>query len=79
LSIRRQSGISYAFSSDMFKTRCPHCGVKLGDFLYADTCPRCHDVIEHNLGEQTPVHVKVARARLWPVRVFFGLVHLVES
>ena len=63
----------------MFKRKCPHCGVKLGDFLYADACPLCHEVLKHNLLIHAPVDVKVARAKSWPVRVFFTVRDFVES
>jgi hypothetical protein len=64
---------------DMFKTKCPHCGAKLGDFLYAVACPHCHEVLKHNLPIHTPVHLKVVRAKSWPVRAFFSIVRFVES
>jgi hypothetical protein len=64
---------------DMFDKKCSHCGVKLGDFLYADACPHCHEALEQNRPEQTPAHLKVARARSWPVRALFGVVRFVES
>jgi hypothetical protein len=63
----------------MFKRKCPHCGVKLGDFLYADACPHCHEVLKHNLPIHAPLDVKVARAKAWPVRVFFTVRDFVES
>ncbi len=64
---------------DMFKRKCPHCGVKLGDFLYADACPHCHEVLKHNLTMHTPVRRRVATAKSWPVRAFFSIVRFVES
>jgi len=63
----------------MFMEKCPRCGVKLGDFLYADACPHCHEVLKHNIAMHTPVHVKVAKAKSWPVRGFFSIVRFVES
>jgi hypothetical protein len=63
----------------MLKAKCPHCGVKLGDFLYADSCPHCHEVLKHNLAKQPLAHAKVAMPKSWPVRAFFGLVRFVES
>ena len=64
----------------MFKRKCPHCGVRLGDFFYADACPHCHEVLEHNnQARLTPVRAMVAKTRSWPVRAFFGLVRFVES
>ena len=64
----------------MFKRRCSHCGVRLGGFLYADACPHCHEVLEHNSRARlTPSQERVIKTRLWPVRAFFSLVRLVES
>ena len=28
--------------------KCPHCHVKLVNFLYADDCPHCHTELKHN-------------------------------
>ena len=64
----------------MFKRKCPHCGARLGDFLYADACPHCHEVLEHNnQAKLKPAHAKVTKTRSWPVRTFFSLVRFVES
>lgn len=29
-------------------TKCPHCRVKLGDYLYAYSCPHCKKLLAHN-------------------------------
>jgi len=63
----------------MFKRKCPHCGVKLGNFLYADACPHCQQVLEHNQAKLTPARAKVTKTRSWPVQIFFSLVRFVES
>jgi len=64
----------------MFKRKCLHCGVRLGDFLYADACPHCHEVLEHNdMARLKPADENVTKTRSWPVRAFFGLVRFVES
>ena len=34
----------------MNTSRCPHGGVRLSNFLYADACPHCHE----NLKVETP-------------------------
>jgi hypothetical protein len=61
-------------------SKCPHCGVKLGNFLYAEACPRCHGVLEHNSQTRlTPVREEITEMRSWPVRAFFSLVRFVES
>jgi hypothetical protein len=62
----------------MFSAKCPHCGVKLGDFLYADACPRCHEVLENNQVKRSAAK-KIARPRSWPIRAFFAMVRFVES
>jgi hypothetical protein len=63
----------------MFMKKCPHCGVKLGNFLYADACPHCHEVLEQNLPMKA-APVKVAKTKKsWPVRAFFSIVRFVES
>jgi hypothetical protein len=62
----------------MFTKECAHWGVKLGDFLYADACPHCHEVPNQNLPMRASVHVKVTTARSWPVRAFFSIVRFVE-
>ena len=62
----------------MFITKCPQCGVKLGDFLYADACPHCHEVLKQNLVKKTS-NVKGARPKSWPVRAFFSIMRFVES
>lgn len=64
----------------MNKSRCPHCGFKLGNFLYADACPHCHEELKHNtkrLIEAQKKDPQLAQPRL--SRIFFGVVHLVES
>jgi hypothetical protein len=64
----------------MNKSKCPHCGLKLGNFLYADACPRCHEELKHNTKLQVlvPKH-DTQKAKSWPVLLFFRLVRLVES
>ena len=32
----------------MNTSKCPHCGLKLGNFLHADACPHCHHELLHN-------------------------------
>ena len=64
----------------MSLSRCPHCGIKLGNFLYADACPHCHEELKNNTEPLIAARTKnPQRAQLWPVRVFFSLVRLVES
>ncbi len=64
----------------MPKTNCPHCGVKLGNFLYADACPSCLHPLEHNLRSLRAAPEKVApRAPGWAMRAFTRLMRFVES
>jgi uncharacterized protein (DUF983 family) len=63
----------------MFKTKCPHCGAKLGDFLYAAACPHCQAALAHNQADPTPVPVMVARPKSWPVRAFACTIRLMAS
>ncbi len=61
-------------------TKCPHCGVKLGNYLYADACPRCHTELEHNTRVDISAPAKdPLRTRAWPIRLFRRAVLLVES
>jgi hypothetical protein len=79
LKLRLNGGISRALVKIMFGTKCPRCGVKLGDYLYADACPHCHEVLRRILADPTPVHAKAATPRSWPIRAFFRIRDFVES
>jgi len=61
-------------------SKCPHCGVRLGNFLYADACPHCHEELKHNTRPllSAPKH-DLRKAKLWPVRMFTSLLQFVES
>jgi len=67
------------FIEIMFGKKCPSCGVKLGDYLYAGACPHCHEVLKCNLADPMPLHAKVPKLRSWPVRAFFRVRDFVES
>ena len=60
------------------KSKCPECGFKLGDFLYADACPSCHEILKQNRVDLAPIK-KVPGPRSWPVRAFLTVVHFIES
>lgn len=63
----------------MTKTRCPHCGGKLGQYLYADACPACRQELEHNTRELVAAPVRDPhRVRAWPVRLVQAIVRVVE-
>ncbi len=64
----------------MNKFKCPHCRVKLGDFYYADACPRCHKELEHNTRVNVSAPAKdLLRTRAWPIRLFRQVFRFVES
>ena len=64
----------------MNKSRCSHCGVKLGNFLYAAACPNCHEELKQNTNPLVSAKKKDLQKRvLRPVRIFFSIVRLVES
>ena len=64
----------------MNKSNCPHCGVKLGNFLYADACPHCHEELKHNTKPLVSDETKgLQKKKAWPLRIFFSLARFVES
>jgi hypothetical protein len=64
----------------MNRSRCPHCGTKLENFLYADACPRCHEELKHNTRPLIPPQKKdPQKLQPWLVQAFFRIVRLVES
>jgi hypothetical protein len=64
----------------MENPKCPHCGIELGKFLYADACPFCHEELKHNSRPLVSV-IKAGpqKPKSWPVRLFFRIVRFVES
>jgi hypothetical protein len=71
--------------TEMNTSKCPHCGVKLGNFLYADACPRCHEELKHNTRplilaqKKDAQESKPRRIQSFFARAFFGVVRFVES
>jgi hypothetical protein len=64
----------------MYKFKCPHCGIKLGDFLYAYECPYCHEELKHNTRLLVSAKKQDSlKPQSWPVSLFFRIVRLVES
>jgi len=64
----------------MNKSRCPHCGFKLGNFLYADACPQCHEELKNNTKPLIAARKKDPQlTQFWLSRIFFGVVRFVES
>lgn len=65
---------------EMFKSKCPHCGFKLGNHLYADACPECGHELANNTRWLVAAPMKnTARVRSWPIRFLRSIVRLVES
>jgi hypothetical protein len=61
-------------------SKCPRCGVKLGNFLYADACPHCHKELKHNTKPLVAAKKKdLQKRRGWPVRLFSSIVRLVQA
>ena len=64
----------------MYKTKCPYCGIKLGNFMYAYECPHCHEELKHNARPTGAVIKKDSqKVKSWPVSLFSRIVRLVES
>lgn len=64
----------------MHVSKCPHCGAKLGNYLYADACPHCHHELLHNTRPLVPAAAIHARQHTaWPFRLLRNFVRLVES
>lgn len=64
----------------MNKSLCPNCGVRLGNFRYADACPYCHQELAHNTRPLigVPPHDPNRKAA-WPVRLMSTIRRIVES
>ncbi len=66
--------------SKMNRSKCPHCGAKLANFMYADACPHCHEELKHNTRPLLTERKKdPQRAQPWVVQIFFSIVRFVES
>jgi hypothetical protein len=64
----------------MNKSRCPHCNIKLGNFLYADACPHCHQELKHNTAPLLSVPKEdPLKPKSWLARSFFRMVRFAES
>jgi len=59
--------------------RCPHCHVKLGNFLYADACPHCHEELKDNTRPLSAPKRDSRKAKAWPFQMFSRLLRFVES
>ena len=60
------------------KTKCPECGFKLRNFIYADVCPNCQEVLKHNQVKLTPTK-QASGPRPWVIRVFLTTLRFVEN
>jgi hypothetical protein len=76
---RRAVDLCEAWNEFMNKSKCPHCGIKLGNFLYADACPHCHHELEQNTKPliAAPAH-ELPKEAAWPIRLSLRVVRLVE-
>ena len=64
----------------MNRSRCPYCGVKLGNYLYADACPECNEELKHNTKPLVAARKEdPGITHLWPVRMFWRIMRLVEG
>lgn len=64
----------------MNRSKCPHCGAKLSNFMYADVCPHCHEELKDNTEPLICARKKNSqKQQSWPGRILFGIVRLVES
>jgi hypothetical protein len=64
----------------MNKSKCPHCGVKLGNFAYAEVCPFCFDDIEYNSKPLLSAPVANPQREKAPlIQLFRTVVRFVES
>ena len=64
----------------MNQSKCPHCGAKLGNHLYADACPHCRQDLKHNTKPliSAPA-IGPPKKGAWPIRLFQRALRLVES
>ena len=54
--------------------------MKLGNFLYADACPHCHQELKHNTAPLLSLPKKdPLKPKPWLERAFFRMVRFVES
>jgi hypothetical protein len=75
-----QETIDLLTNNKMYKLKCPHCRIKLGNFLYADACPYCHEELKHNTRLLVSVIKKDSqKSKSWPGRFFSRIVRIAES
>jgi hypothetical protein len=64
----------------MYKPKCPHCGFRLGNHLYAEACPECQHVLRTRSSEAAAAPLPgPAKADAWPIRFFLRVRGFVES
>jgi len=63
----------------MNRYKCPHCGVRLGNFLYADACSDCHEELKHNTRALFAPKSALQKPSAWPRQLFIRLLRFVES
>lgn len=70
----------YLINPAMNRTRCPHCGIKMGDFLYAHACPNCREELTHNKARvEVDRKDHTPQKQLWPVRLLNRVLRFIES
>lgn len=64
----------------MALTKCPHCGVKLGNFLWADACPHCQHELEHNTRPLVTAPARKPMGQAWlPMKWLRWVVQRIEK
>ncbi len=64
----------------MNPSKCPHCGVPLANFRYADACPHCHEELKHNTRPLDPgAKPDPARPNPWLLRMLIKVLRYGES
>lgn len=59
-------------------SKCLHCGIRLGNFLYVDECPGCHEELKHNTKPLVSPKQSGSGSRSWLVKGFLRIRDLVE-
>ena len=61
-------------------SKCPHCGVSLGNFRYADTCPHCHEELKQNTRPLAPgPKPDPQKVKPWWFRMFMKVLRYGEN
>lgn len=75
-----RAGSTREETKNMSPNKCPHCGVKLGNFLWADACPHCQHELEHNTRPLVASPAKKLPGEAsWLMRGLRRVVKIIES